>query len=204
MSVASQKFDTSCKLRDHSKYDTFTSNVKMKKFQPDTIILHTLNATATTGALSFGSRHLRCSLGRAGTTSRKHEGDGATPRGSMPLLWVYYRPDRLTRPKTALPTYPLNPAMGWCDDPLDANYNQPVPWPSSTSAEHLWREDHIYDLIVVLDFNINPCSKGRGSAIFWHLSRNDFSPTAGCLAIEKKEMIKLLQSCGPGTRIIIN
>ncbi len=93
--------------------------------------------------------------------------------------------------------------MGWCDDPTDANYNQSVPWPYTTSAEHLWREDHIYDLIVVLDFNLAPCRKGRGSAIFWHLARDNFSPTAGCIAIEKKEMIKLLERCGPETRLIV-
>ncbi len=203
MTAASQKFDTSCRLRDHSKYDNFTSNGTMKNPQPNTIILHTLNATSTTGTLSYGFQHLRCSLGRAGIKSRKHEGDGATPRGFLPLLWVYYRPDRLMRPTTGLPTYPLTPAMGWCDDSHDANYNQPVPWPYSASAEHLWREDHIYDLIVVLDFNINPCTKGRGSAIFWHLSHNNFSPTAGCIAIKKKEMLKVLQNCSPTTGIIV-
>jgi len=175
----------------------------MKNYQPNNIILHTLNASSTTAVLSFGSRRLRCSLGRSGIKSRKHEGDGATPRGSMSLLRVYYRPDRLRRPKTGLPVFPLNPAMGWCDDPRDPNYNQPVPRPYATSAEHLWREDHLYDLMVILDFNLFPRKKHSGSAIFWHLSHNNFSPTEGCIAIEKKEMLKLLERCSPGTRIIV-
>jgi len=175
----------------------------MKNYQPDNITLHTLNASSTTGHLAFGSQHLRCALGRSGISARKHEGDGATPCGLMSLLSVYYRPDRLKRPKTGLPIYPLNPTMGWCDDPHDANYNQPVPWPYRASAEHLWREDHLYDLVVILDFNLGPRKKYAGSAIFWHLARNNFSPTEGCIAIEKKEMLKLLEICRPGTRLVV-
>lgn len=175
----------------------------MNNYQLNNITLHTLKASATTGILSFGFQHLPCSLGRSGIKSRKYEGDGATPRGSMFLQYVYYRPDRLRRPKTALPVIPLTPTMGWCDEPGNPNYNQPVPWPYEASAEHLWREDHIYDLIVVLDFNLYPCRKCAGSAIFWHLAHDDFSPTAGCLAIEEKQMIKLLERCGHKTRVII-
>ena len=175
----------------------------MKNYQLHTITLHALNATSTTGVLSLGARNLPCSLGKSGSGSRKREGDGLTPQGTLPLLWLYYRPDRLRRPKTLLPVYPLTQSMGWCDDPRDPNYNQPVPWPYQSSAEHLWRQDHIYDLIVVLGFNFNPCRKHNGSAIFWHLSRDNFSPTAGCIAIEKKEMLKLLERCGPQTRLIV-
>ncbi len=175
----------------------------MKNYQPNNITLHTLNAASTTAVLSFGSRHLRCSLGRSGIRSRKHEGDGATPRGKMALVEVYYRPDRLKRPKTGLPVFPLNPTMGWCDDPRDPNYNQPVPWPYTASAEHLWRKDHLYDLLVVLDFNLVPRKKHRGSAIFWHLCHHNFFPTEGCIAIERKEMLKLLERCGPGTRLVV-
>jgi len=220
----SQKFDTPCKLRDHpihtrisvNNYSlpcltidnpadvlVYISSVAMKNYQLNNITLHTLNASSTTGILSFGHQTLPCSLGRGGITSNKHEGDRATPRGKWPLLWVYYRPDRLRRPKTSLPAYPLTPDMGWCDEPIDANYNQPVPWPYKSSAEQLWREDHIYDLIVVLGYNLAPCRKGRGSAIFWHLAHNNFSPTAGCVAIWKKEMLKLLERCGPETRLIV-
>ena len=175
----------------------------MKNNHHTRITLQTLNTSSTTGILSFAAQRLRCSLGRGGIKSIKREGDGATPRCIMPLLWVYYRPDRLSRPKTRLPTYPLNPAMGWCDDPYDANYNKPVPWPYTASAEHLWRDDHIYDLIVVLGFNILPNKKHCGSAIFWHLSREDFSPTAGCIAIKKNEMIKLLEKCSLKTKVAV-
>lgn len=175
----------------------------MKNYQPNNITVHTLNASSTTGVLSFGSKHMRCALGRGGISSQKHEGDGATPRGKMALVEVYYRPDRLKRPKTGLPVFPLGPAMGWCDDPNDRNYNQLVPWPYRASAEHLWRRDHLYDLIVVLDFNFGVRKRYAGSAIFWHLAHDDFSPTEGCIAIEKKEMIKMLEKCGPETRLLV-
>lgn len=175
----------------------------MKNYQLNIITLQTLNASSTTGILSFGTQHIACSLGKGGINPQKREGDGATPIGNMSLLWVYYRPDRLPRPKTWLPTYPLSPTMGWCDEPRDANYNRRVSWPYNASAEQLWREDNIYDLIVVLDFNLHPRRKSAGSAIFWHLARDDFSPTAGCLAIEKIEMIKLLERCGSKTTIVV-
>jgi len=90
----------------------------MKNYHLNNIILRTLKASSRTGVLSFASRQVRCSLGSAGMVSRKHEGDGGTPRAMLPLLRVYYRPDRLRRPKTQLPVYPLNHAQGWCDDPL--------------------------------------------------------------------------------------
>ena len=175
----------------------------MTNYQLNNITLHTLNPKAATGVLLAGSRHLPCALGKSGIASRKYEGDGATPRGRMSLLRVYYRPDRLRPPKTGLPALPLNPQMGWCDDPRDPNYNRPVPWPYTASAEQLWRQDHIYDLIVILGFNHFPCKKGSGSAIFWHLARPDFSATAGCIAIKKREMIKLLEYCNRATRLII-
>jgi len=174
----------------------------MKNYQLNNIILHTLNASSRTGVLSFASRQVPCCLGSAGIVSRKHESDGGTPRGILPLLRVYYRPDRVKRPKTQLPVYPLANTHGWCDEPRDPNYNQLVTWPYAASAEHLWRQDHIYDIIVVLGYNLRPCKKSAGSAVFWHLARDDFSPTAGCLAINKAEMIKMLELCGPKTRLL--
>lgn len=175
----------------------------MKNNQLYKITVHTLNASASTGRLLFGNRYLPCSLGRGGIRATKHEGDGATPRGNMQMHRLYFRPDRLRRPKSGLPTHALHPAMGWCDAPDDPNYNQLVSWPYQASAERLWRQDHIYDLFVVLGYNISPRKKFRGSAIFWHLAREDFSPTLGCIAIQKGEMIKLLEICTTQTSIIV-
>lgn len=121
----------------------------------------------------------------------------------MNLLYVLYRADRLTRPQTSLPTFPLTPKDGWCDDPQDANYNKPVAWPYAASAEHLWREDNIYDLIVVLDYNLGLRKKQAGSAIFWHVSRPDLSPTQGCIATSQKDLLMMLKKSSPKTKLIV-
>lgn len=175
----------------------------MKNSQLAKITLHSLKASATVGILSYGQQHHICTVGKGGISSLKHEGDGATPRSVMTLKYVLYRPDRVAHPKTMLPVYPLCVNDGWCDEPTDANYNQPVPWPYHASNEHLWRHDHIYDVIVVLDYNLHPCHKHAGSAIFWHLSRTDLSPTQGCIAITYKNMVKMLERCGPSTKMIV-
>ena len=140
-----------------------------------------------------------CALGRTGTASRKREGDGATPVGRFRLVGALYRPDRLPRPKTRLPLTAIRPQSGWCDDPRDRAYNQPVELPYPASAEHLWRADHVYDLVIVIDHNLNPARKGAGSAIFLHLATPEYSPTAGCVAVSLATMRRLLPRLGPRT-----
>lgn len=175
----------------------------MKSDQLNNISLKTRRASAVTGIISFGNQHHFCTLGRSGISAFKHEGDGATPRANMNLHYVLYRADRLARPQTGLPIFPLTPEDGWCDDPQDANYNKPVAWPYAASAEHLWRKDNIYDLIVVLDYNLGPCKKQAGSAIFWHLSRPDLSPTQGCIATSQKDLLMMLKKCSPKTKLLV-
>ncbi len=147
----------------------------------------------------------RCAIGRGGArpATAKQEGDGATPLGSYPLRWLYYRPDRLTSPATGLTAKPLDPNDGWCDDPADAAYNRPVTRPYPARHEALWRDDHIYDLIVVLGHNDDPVVPGRGSAIFLHLARPDWRPTEGCLALADADLRAVLRDCGPATRLRI-
>ncbi len=155
------------------------------------------------GRLSAGETVLPCALGRNGVTHRKQEGDGASPAGTWPLRHVLFRPDRVDRPVTDLEVRPLSPANGWCDDPSDRCYNRAVRLPYGASAEALWREDGIYDLIVVLGYNDDPPHAGLGSAIFFHLATPDLGPTAGCIAVHRPDMIALLSRCGPGTRLEI-
>jgi L,D-peptidoglycan transpeptidase YkuD (ErfK/YbiS/YcfS/YnhG family) len=138
-----------------------------------------------------------CALGRAGITGDKREGDHATPRGLLVMREAFYRADRLARPLIRLPIRPLEPHDGWCDDPLDRCYNRPVRHPYPASAERLWREDHLYDLIVVLGHNDQPPVPGRGSAIFLHVARPDFGPTEGCVALQLEDLLALLQSPEP-------
>lgn len=155
------------------------------------------------GILRAGAFWAPCALGRSGLRHAKREGDGATPIGRFGLARVLYRADRVRRPVTALPTTRLRPDDGWCDDPGDRAYNQPVRLPYRGRHERLWRADHVYDIIVVIDFNTAPARHGFGSAIFLHLARDDFGPTEGCVAIPLAAMLRILPRIGPHTQITI-
>ena len=154
----------------------------------------------------FARRQTYCgrfprALGPGGVTSNKREGDGATPIGGFALRRVLYRPDRLARPETDLPVAALRPEDGWCDDPDDAAYNRPVRLPYGASHERLWRDDGIYDVIVVLGHNDDPPVPGRGSAIFLHLARPGFVPTEGCVALTNSELLSVLSFCRVGDSV---
>jgi L,D-peptidoglycan transpeptidase YkuD (ErfK/YbiS/YcfS/YnhG family) len=142
-----------------------------------------------------------CALGRSGSRVRKREGDGATPVGRWPVLSVFFRGDRLPRLRTRLPVRRLRPDNGWCDAPADRNYNRFVRHPYPASAERLWREDGLYDVIVVLGHNQCPRRRGAGSAIFMHVARPDCAPTEGCIAMDRRHLVRLLQRLGPGSTI---
>jgi L,D-peptidoglycan transpeptidase YkuD (ErfK/YbiS/YcfS/YnhG family) len=124
--------------------------------------------------------------------NRKAEGDGKTPSGSWRLRYVMYRPDRRSRPKTGLPVTALAPTDGWCDDPADPSYNSPVRLPFNAGHEKLWREDGIYNIIIVLGHNDAPPVPGKGSAIFIHIARPDYRGTEGCLALSEPDLESLL------------
>jgi L,D-peptidoglycan transpeptidase YkuD (ErfK/YbiS/YcfS/YnhG family) len=153
--------------------------------------------------VSLGGLAFACALGRGGRSARKREGDGATPIGRWRLLCVLYRPDRVRRPVTALPVRRLSPADGWCDAPADRNYNRPVRHPYPASAERLWREDGLYDLIVVLSHNTRPRVRGAGSAVFMHVARPGYPPTEGCIALRRDHLQRLLSRLRPGSRICV-
>ncbi|WP_448192176.1 L,D-transpeptidase family protein [Azospirillum sp. sgz301742] len=151
------------------------------------------------GRLTWPGGVFRCALGRGGVKADKREGDGGTPVGVFPLRRVLWRADRLERPETALPTAPIARDDGWCDDPADPAYNRPVTVPHPTSHESLWREDGVYDVIVVLGHNDDPVVPGQGSAVFLHVARPDWEPTAGCVALPLPDLLRLLEDCGPDT-----
>jgi L,D-peptidoglycan transpeptidase YkuD (ErfK/YbiS/YcfS/YnhG family) len=159
----------------------------------------------SSGILRWPGGEARCALGRSGVTpaSLKREGDGASPLGSWPMRQIFFRPDRLDRPETALPADPMIPEAGWCDDPASPLYNRPVILPFAASHEQLWREDHVYDLIVVLGHNDDPPIPGMGSAIFLHIAREDFSPTEGCIACTLPDLLALLKVATVGDALEI-
>lgn len=167
------------------------------------LTLRILSPSRQSGRLEAGGRALPCALGRAGLSRRRREGGGATPRGAWPLRCVFYRPDRLPRPVSRLPVNALRPGDGWCDEPGDPMYNRPVRLPYPASAEALWREDGLYDLILVPGINDDPVIRGRGSALFIHIAREGLRPTEGCIALAREDLRRLLPRLGPESRLII-
>lgn len=157
------------------------------------------------GTALWQNKVLRCAIGRSGmiAAEQKHEGDGATPMGAWPMRRLYYRADQLALPVTALPIQSLAPQDGWCDAPDDACYNQFVQHPYPARAEHLWRDDAVYDLIVTLGYNDTPVIAEKGSAIFLHLAQPDFRPTAGCVALSLPDLLMVLQSATQHSRVVV-
>jgi L,D-peptidoglycan transpeptidase YkuD (ErfK/YbiS/YcfS/YnhG family) len=141
--------------------------------------------------------------GRSGVRIDKREGDGASPAGRFALLRGFYRADRVALPATRLPLRALRPEDGWVDDPSDPNYNRLVALPYKAHVEEMWRADGLYDLVVLIGYNTDPPVPGRGSAIFLHVARPDFAPTAGCIAVPREILAGLLGLLGPGSTITI-
>ncbi|MGF1650054.1 MAG: L,D-transpeptidase [Hyphomicrobiaceae bacterium] len=167
------------------------------------IAVRSLSARSTVGHVAFGTFTSRCALGRGGRRTRKREGDGSSPVGRWLMLAVYYRSDRMRRPRTLLPVRAIGQRDGWCDAPGDRNYNRPVWHPYPRSAEHLWRTDGVYDILVTLSHNVRPRVRGHGSAVFVHLAREDFAPTAGCLAVSEATLRKILERVRPGRAFVV-
>ncbi len=155
------------------------------------------------GWLTAGGQTMPVALGRGGILGNKREGDGGTPRGTFRPRQLWWRADRHPRPRTFLPVRAIRPEDAWCEDPQDRHYNQPVRLGQGRGGDRLKRDDHLYDFIVEIDHNTQPRIAGRGSAVFLHLARENFGPTAGCVAMTKSAMLRLLQRLGPETRIVI-
>ncbi len=151
-----------------------------------------LSAYQAKGILHLGNLYMPCALGRSGRHVLKREGDGVTPVGSWQFMHAYYRADRITRPQTKLPLQPIRKNDGWCDAPGDRNYNRHVKLPYHVSAESLWRKDHLYDVVIILNHNQQPRIQGLGSAIFMHLARSGYTPTEGCVALNHSDLLLLL------------
>ncbi len=164
--------------------------------QPRQLFVRGLPGLAWRGLATIGGRSYPCALGRNGISATKREGDGATPLGTYRLVNIFYRADKVRRPRTALPVRAIRRDDGWCDEPRDRNYNRPVRHPYPASAERLWRDDELYDLVVVLSHNQRPRVRNRGSAVFLHVARPGFRPTEGCVAMRKTDLERIL-AVGP-------
>lgn len=154
------------------------------------------------GVLRFRHHCWPCVLGKNGISTRKTEGDMTTPAGRFELLYTLHNKTRIPFVATQLPLHATNRQDGWCDEPTDPNYNRQVRLPYRASHEKLVRDDHLYDLILVMDYNYTVRCKARGSAVFFHLTdRADH--TAGCVAVDRQVMLWLLSKITPGTHMII-
>ena len=158
---------------------------------------------STRGWLTAGPLALPVALGRAGIKANKREGDGGTPRGTFRLKRLWWRADRHARPATLLPARRIKPDDGWCEDPIDRRYNRPVKLPAGSTADRLARADALYDFVVELDHNTLPRVAARGSAVFIHVARLGFAPTAGCVALDMGSLRRLLARVGRRTKIVV-
>ena len=154
------------------------------------------------GLLRCGSLSLQCALGRRGVTHMKREGDGATPAGKHRVRSLIVRPDHM-RPRSSLPMRTLRKNDGWCETPRHGSYNRPIRLPSAAGHETMWRQDNLYDIVGVFDWNVSPRVSGRGSAIFLHLARENYGPTAGCIALNRRDLLLLLAAAGPKPRFLV-
>jgi L,D-peptidoglycan transpeptidase YkuD (ErfK/YbiS/YcfS/YnhG family) len=169
--------------------------------EQDLLTVQADSADTSLGWLSLGGRRWRCTVGAGGVREDKVEGDAATPAGSFPLRRIYFRNDRLVLPKVRLPARPISEHDGWCDDPRSSTYNRLVRVPNEWSHEKMWRDDGLYDLVVVVGYNDDPPEGEWGSAIFLHVAREDYAPTKGCVALARDDLLELVTLIGPETRL---
>lgn len=178
--------------------------VTYRRFHPPTLVrVRPAAGDSRRGWLTAGNLTVPVALGRGGIRVNKREGDGGTPKGSFRPRRLWWRADRHPRPRTLLPVRAITAEDAWCEDPNDRHYNLPVRLERQANGDRLKREDHLYDFIIEIDHNTRPRVAGRGSAVFLHLARENFGPTAGCVSMTKRAMLLLLQRLSPRSRIVI-
>lgn len=152
---------------------------------------------------AYGDKRWRCAIGRSGMrpANEKVEGDGASPIGRWPIREVFYRADRIGKPVSPFPCRTIDRLDGWCDDPVHPDYNRQVKLPFAASHEEMWMEDDVYDIVVVLGHNDDPPVAGAGSAVFLHIARPNYSPTAGCAALSREDLLSFLAAAEPSTHL---
>ena len=175
----------------------------MRRISVNAIRVSTRPGLRSQGWLQMGSLHVPVALGRGGVRANKREGDGGTPRGVFHPVRLWWRADRLLQPRTLLPVRRIGRSDAWCEDPTDRRYNRPFARSANEPGDRLMRDDHLYDLIVELDHNRRPRIGRRGSAVFIHIARPAFAPTAGCVALRPRDLKALLALLSPKTRIQI-
>jgi L,D-peptidoglycan transpeptidase YkuD (ErfK/YbiS/YcfS/YnhG family) len=156
------------------------------------------------GYLKYRDLQFKCALGKSGIGNKKIEGDNITPKGTFDIIKIYYRSDRIKKLSSKYRLIKITKKMGWCDDPKSQKYNQLIKLPTKYSHEILYRRESIYDLILVLNYNMRPTIKNKGSAIFIHITKKNYKGTAGCIALKKVDLIYLVKEIQKNTKVNIN
>ena len=155
------------------------------------------------GYLKYKNLKFRCALGKGGVKKKIIEGDNITPKGIFKIIKIYYRPDKIRKIKTLIKKIKIKKNMGWCDDPNSDFYNKQIKLPTKLSHEKLYRNDNLYDLIAVLNYNTNPIIKNKGSAIFMHIGKDSYKKTKGCIALKREHLIMIISKIKKNTKIKI-
>jgi L,D-peptidoglycan transpeptidase YkuD (ErfK/YbiS/YcfS/YnhG family) len=155
------------------------------------------------GFLRYKNLNFRCALGKAGVRKKIIEGDNITPVGIYKIVKIFYRKDRIKKISSKFKLFSINKNMCWCDDSNSKHYNQLIKLPTNYSHEKLYRRDCVYDLILVLNYNMKPIIKNKGSAIFIHVTKN-YKKTAGCVALKKDHLIKIVSKINKSTKVKIS
>ena len=162
-----------------------------------------MNIKLKNNYLYYLNNKIKCAIGKKGLTNNKKEGDLKTPKGNFKLIKIFYRKDKVSLIQTSLKKIAIKKDMGWCDDQRSKQYNKLIRFPFKYSAEKLWRKDNIYDIILILNYNLNPVKKNKGSAIFLHICKKNYASTKGCIAINKKNIINLIKNIKNNSMLIV-
>ena len=153
--------------------------------------------------LTYNNYKVKCALGKRGIGNKRREGDFITPKGNFKIKYILYRKDRIKRIQSKIKKIIIKKDLGWCDDPLSKDYNKLIKIPSEYNYEKLYKKDNVYDIILVLNYNMNPVVKNKGSAIFIHVTKRNYKKTEGCVAIKKVHLLKIIKELKNNTKIKI-
>jgi len=153
--------------------------------------------------LTYNNYKVKCALGKRGIGNKRREGDFITPKGNFKIKYILYRKDRIKRIQSKIKKIIIKKNMGWCDDPVSKNYNKLIKIPSEYNYEKLYKKDNVYDIILVLNYNMNPVVKNKGSAIFIHVTKANYKKTEGCVAIKKVHLLKIIKELKKNIKIKI-
>ena len=153
--------------------------------------------------LTFKNYKAKCAIGKRGIGIKRKEGDLITPKGKYSIKYILYRKDRIKKIQSKLKKIPITKSIGWCDDPKSKDYNKLIKLPTNYNYEKLYRKENIYDLVLVLNFNMKPIVKKKGSAIFIHIAKKNYKKTEGCVAINKIQLLKIVKKLKNNTKVLI-